>query len=154
MQVTTRPLLRPLYTLMKEQFLIVPIFFKKQIESIIAAKAPGYTFGFFYGEQRENYRIIKKIWPLANVTTLEHQIVITASDFEAARNLEKGNNLRLLGCFYTSVKGRAQKALLSRTGMDSFSFVELKETANHTCIWRSSISSKNHSRLIDQKVIL
>lgn len=154
MTVTTQPSLSILETPYQEQFLIVPIFFKKQIESIIAASTPGYVFGFFYGEQRENYRIIKKIWPVTSAGNDENQIFITARDFEAAKNLESGESLRLLGCFYSTENGKVRKALLSDSQIDSFSFVELKGGTNHTCIWKSSLTNPGSSRLIDQKVIL
>ena len=71
MQVSTQPSSSSIFAPYKDQFLIVPIFFKQQIESIIAAKAPEYAFGFFYGEQRENFRIIKKIWPLPRLKVLK-----------------------------------------------------------------------------------
>lgn len=153
MQVSTQPSSSSFITPTKDQFLIVPIFFKHQIESIIAAKAPAYAFGFFYGEQRDNYRIIKKIWPIAKVDSSIKSVMISADDFEKARQLE-GHNLRLLGCFYTSANGGVSKALLSSTQLDSFSFVKLKESENQTCIWSSSLCTSEPGKMINERVIL
>ncbi|MBK8502126.1 MAG: hypothetical protein IPL46_07925 [Saprospiraceae bacterium] len=153
MQVSTQPSASSLFAPYKDQFLIVPIFFKQQIESIIAAKAPEYAFGFFYGEQRENYRIIKKIWPVARVEGSARNVVISSEDFENARQLE-GNKLRLLGCFYTSANGGVSKALLSSSQLDSFSFVKLRETENQTCIWSSSLRTGQAGKMINERGIL
>jgi hypothetical protein len=153
MQVSTQPSSSSIFAPYKDQFLIVPIFFKQQIESIIAAKAPEYAFGFFYGEQRENFRIIKKIWPIAKVEGSERNVTISSEDFEKARQLE-GNKLRLLGCFYTSANGGVSKALLSSQQLDSFSFVNLRETENQTCIWSSSLRTSETGKMINERVIL
>jgi len=135
----------------KEQFLIVPIFFKKQIEEIIDAQAPNYSFGFFYGIEKDNYRIIKKIWPLKKVNSKGTRVLITSRDFRQARAMVRGTNLQLLGCFYTSENGSISKALLSGSDMDSFSFVELKGS-EESCVWKSSICENDSMK--EQKVIL
>ena len=136
----------------QDQFLIVPIFFKNQIESLMRANAPDSIFGFFYGEQRDNYRIIKKIWPVPHNADNPKNVTISALDFDRARELEQGDSLRLLGCFYTSKRGGLKRAIIADQDIDSFSFVQLDESDSETCTWTSS-KSTNH-RLYQEKVIL
>ncbi|MCB0686069.1 MAG: hypothetical protein KDC53_06080 [Saprospiraceae bacterium] len=154
MQVFTQSSPRTNFSSSQEQFLIIPIFFKKQIESLVKAQEPAPLFGFFYGEQRENYRIIKKIWPVAHAKSDANNIELSLEDFNQAKKLESGDKMRLLGCFYTSENGAVKKALLSSKELNSFSFLELKESKNETCIWSSSILDKSKNDMMSQKVIV
>jgi tRNA G10 N-methylase Trm11 len=155
MQTVTQPMLAQADAASEEQFLIVPVFFKKQIEAIISASSPKYAFGFFYGDEKENYRIIKKIWPVSHVANDGSKVKITKQDFIQASLVVEGTNLKLLGCFFTSENGNVSKALLSESHADSFSFVKLKENngqPNHT--WIGSICQRNSREVLAQKVIL
>lgn len=152
MHVSTHPSPNAKMKAVEDQFLIVPIFFKKQIESLVKENAPDSVFGFFYGEQRDNYRIIKKIWPVPHHADQPRTIAISAMDFDRAKALEQGDSLRLLGCFYTARNGALKRAILSNEEIDSFSFVELRESENETCLWTSS-KSTNH-QMYNEKVIL
>lgn len=153
MHVSTQSSPSPADAPSTEQFLIVPIFFKTQIEALIKAHMPDSLFGFFYGEQRENYRIIKKIWPVPHSENKEREVSISPDDFEQAKALQRGDSLTLLGCFYTAKNGAIKKAILSQAQLDSFSFVELAESENEACIWSSSICAPSH-KMYSEKVIL
>ena len=155
MHALTQPTITQLDSQNDEQFLIVPIFFKKQIESIIASQSPAYAFGFFYGDEKDNYRIIKKIWPVNSVDRKGSEIRITKHDFEKAILLTQGTNLKLLGCFFTSENGGVSKAILSNSYPTSFSFIKLKEGdngANRT--WIGSLRQRDAGQTVAQKVIL
>ena len=155
MQAATQPILAQSDIASPEQFLIVPIFFKKQIESIIASRSPEYTFGFFYGDEKENYRIIKKIWPVSHVATDGSKVKITKQDFLQASLNAEGTSLKLLGCFFTSESGGVCKALLAESHANSFSFIKLKEnTGDLNRSWIGSICKKNSRQEHAQKVIL
>lgn len=154
MHVSTQVIPSSSISVMKEQFLIVPIFFKNQIESLVKANEPDAIFGFFYGEQRENYRIIKKLWPVPHSEKNNKEVSITTKDFDQAKSLETSDTMRLLGCFYTAKNGAVRKAILSNKNIDSFSFVELSESDNETCIWSSIICATENSRSLIEKVIL
>lgn len=136
----------------RQQFLIVPIFFKQQIEAVIKANAPDYTLGFLYGDEKDNFKIIKKIWPLAKVKGSGKQLKIDKDDFEKALELIQGSSMKLLGCFYTSSSGGVSKALLQEVNGTSFSFVELTNT-NDACSWISSHQSAD-AQAVSEKVIL
>ncbi|NND33622.1 MAG: hypothetical protein HKN76_13610 [Saprospiraceae bacterium] len=154
MQAATQPNPSQVNSQNQEQFLIVPIFFKKQIEAIIESKSPSYAFGFFYGTEQENYRIIKKIWPVNSVDRHGSEVKITRQDFENAKAITQGTNLKLLGCFFTSDNGGTSKAILSNNHPNSFSFIRLNEGHNgNVRTWSSSIRYKDSSSVVSQKVI-
>ncbi len=131
----------------QDQFLIVPIFFQKQIHAIVEARSPEHTFGFFYGEEKDNFRIIKKIWPLQQIKRSGDHIILTKRDFENARDMVVGTSMKLLGCFYTSANGKINKAILSDSDLTSFSFVEVADNA-----WTSSLYGLGN--YVEQRVIL
>ena len=153
MQVSTQSSPSTTIVSKNEQFLIVPIFFKNQIEALVKANIPDSVFGFFYGEQRENYRIIKKIWPVPHSESTDRKVTISPEDFEQAKTLQRGDSLTLLGCFYKAKNGAIRKAILSQVELQSFSFVELSETENESCIWSSSVCAPSH-QMYQEKVIL
>ena len=155
MQALTQPNPSQINAQVQEQFLIVPIFFKKQIEAIIASQSTAYSFGFFYGVEKENYRIIKKIWPVNSVDRNGPNVKITRKDFENAKRLTEGTNLRLLGCFFTSDDGGVSKAILSSCCSRSFSFIKLRGSGQgQDRTWISSIRQKDSDYMVSQKVIL
>ena len=155
MPTATQPSLAQTDTIPQEQFLIVPIFFKQQIEAIIASHSPKYAFGFFYGDEKENYRIIKKIWPVSHVANDGSEVKITKQDFLQASLLAEGTKLKLLGCFFTSESGGVSKALLAESHSNSFSFIKLKENGGESSrSWIGSICKKNSHEVHAQKVIL
>jgi hypothetical protein len=151
----TQPKLAEVEKQTPDQYLIVPIFFKQQIEAIIASSSPAYAFGFFYGDEIENYRIIKKIWPLRLANRDGSQIKISKQDFLQASLLTRGTSLKLLGCFFTSENGGVTKALLSDGHPATFSFIKLNGIGEgEKCTWTGSICKKGSDKLFVQKVIL
>ncbi|MDH3650670.1 MAG: M67 family metallopeptidase [Saprospiraceae bacterium] len=50
----------------RDRYLIVPIIIRKQIERLMEVSYPDEGVGFFYGDEKDNYRIIKRILPVNN----------------------------------------------------------------------------------------
>ena len=82
-----------------KRYLIVPIFFRQQIETVLEAHMPHQGFGFFFGSIEENYRIIKKIWPVRIASGWSNHV--KDEDLLQAKTIADESNLSLLGCFHT-----------------------------------------------------
>jgi hypothetical protein len=121
----------------EKQFLIVPVIFRHQIEAIAKVHYPQESFGFFYGTQNSNYRIIKKIWPIKRSGT---GTPFSTLDLQTAFQLSEECNLSLLGCFHTGPLSMFLKpGELRRYINKPFSDIRisLDEQGNFLC-WQSS----------------
>ncbi|NND05093.1 MAG: hypothetical protein HKN87_01825 [Saprospiraceae bacterium] len=121
-----------------KKYLIVPIFFRRQIEKVLEAHMPHQGFGFFFGTSENNYRIIKKIWPVKIASGWQNQI--KGEDLRQAKLLAEESNLQLLGCFHNGplvqfLDGDNLKILTS----DSFSNVRINMKEGKTHFWNSGL---------------
>ncbi len=82
----------------QEKFLIVPIFFRRQIEALLENGSSPTNFGFFFGEEQEKFSIIKKIWSASEVPATSDRSFYLSIAQQIA--LESG--LKLLGSFAAS----------------------------------------------------
>ena len=136
-----------------KRYLIVPIFFRSQIETVLEAHMPHQGFGFFFGTSEDNYRIIKKIWPVKIASGWHNQIKV--EDLRQAKLLAAESNLQLLGCFHTGpliqfLDSDNLKMLTS----DAFSTVRINMKEGKTHFWNSSLIEGQHLFTTPEVVIL
>lgn len=136
-----------------KRYLIVPIFFRKQIETVLEAHMPHQGFGFFFGSIEENYRIIKKIWPVRIASGWSNQV--KDEDLLQAKAIANESNLSLLGCFHTGplVQFLGGKDLRMLTSM-AFSNVRINMKEGKTHFWSSSLIEGNNLFASPETIIL
>lgn len=136
-----------------KRYLIVPIFFRKQIETVLEAHMPHQGFGFFFGTIEENYRIIKKIWPVKISGGWSNQV--KDRDLLQAKTIANESNLSLLGCFHTGplvqfLGGKDLRILTSK----AFSNVRINMKEGKTHFWNSSLIEGNNLFASAETIIL
>ena len=144
----------PIAEKVEKQFLIVPVIFRHQIEALIRESPDRATFGFFYGVQLHNCRIIKKIWPIKDVEVDQYRTIrLSAGDFDRARQLTEGTNLTLLGCFYAD-GDLSNGDLTYSIEMESLSFVKVDCDRTKPLGWHSCFRLLPDDRVLEEKVLV
>ncbi len=136
-----------------KRYLIVPIFFQRQIESVLEAHMPNQGFGFFYGCISDNYRILKKIWPLKR--SVGWNKAVTTEVIQRAHQIADESQLALLGCFHTGplvqlldwqdIKGISDAL---------FSNIRLNMKAGKTHFWSSTLIDSESLNSRTETIIL
>ena len=150
MLVATRGALKGTVISDFREYIIIPIFFRKQIESFVEKATFDSSLCLIFGDEKENYRIVKSVKPIAfpeggyNSDTLESQI----------EEVINSTNISLIGYAYSG-------QLFSRIGLPipkghqgTLSFIQLKVLNKVTQDWTSWITKDCNTSVEKQKVIL
>ncbi|MDH3245968.1 MAG: M67 family metallopeptidase [Saprospiraceae bacterium] len=87
----------------KDRYIIVPIIIRRQIERLLEGNYPNEGVGFFYGDEKDNYRIIKRILPVKNVKEGDQRkrFEIDPRDYLQAEKFAEEWSLSLLGIYHS-----------------------------------------------------
>lgn len=134
----------PVFVTHQEKFLIVPIIFRRQIEKYMESSASG-GLGFIFGDDRERFSIIKKVWTVEEANTLAKEDLL-----KQAQLISVESGLELLGVFYA----HNHVALDHSWPENMLSSFELVVENGTTKAWIPKNQTASAGTIIEQKVIL
>lgn len=85
----------PVFITQEKKFLIVPIIFRKKIEQYMESSMSG-GIGFIFGNDKENFSIIKKIWTVGEEASDSYANLLKIAKEKASKA-----GMKLLGMFYS-----------------------------------------------------
>jgi len=136
----------PVFVTQEKKFLIVPIFFRKQIEKYIESTLRS-GMGFIFGEDRENFSIIKKVW------TVKEQRSSAYSDLlKQAKDIAAKSGMKLLGLFYSGDQTATYSADVF--SQDQLTSVELVIENGTTKQWIPHPRPQYAGTIVEQKIII
>ncbi len=132
-----------------KKFLIVPIIFRKKIEQYISRSPSRHHAGFLFGEDRENFSIIKKVWTIEDGSTEKPTEYVV----QKAKSIATTAGLNLLGLFFTD--DSTEFAHTTQPWLDrSHMAVQLVVEEGTTKAWLPFSTPSFPGTIIEQKIIL
>lgn len=135
----------------KDKFLIVPIFFRQRIETLLESGASPTNFGFYYGEEQENFSIIKKIWSVKDLKI--NGRLDLSNCLSLAQQIAKESSLKLLG-FFSSSNNMPNNLGLALNGAEGLSNIQLIIENGVTQDWMTNPDVAFTQNSVQQRIIL
>ena len=137
----------PIFITHEKKFLIVPIFFRKQIERFIESTDSA-GIGFIFGDEQDNFSIIKKVWTVEN-----NESSASVELLNRAKEMASSSGMVLLGMFYNNASLSIDHTNTFPTSEDLTS-VELVIENGITKEWVPHNTQNYAGTIIEQKIIL
>lgn len=149
MLVATRGALQGTIISDYREYIIVPIFFRKQLETNVEKSNFDASLSLVFGNETENYRIVKSIRsiPIEKLTSAEEMK-------QSIRNIIEGSKQKFIGYVYSGSKFSRKDLPIPNQHDGSVSFIQLKVLNGITQDWNSWISKDLNDTVETQKVIL
>jgi proteasome lid subunit RPN8/RPN11 len=113
--------------------------------------------GFFFGDFKDQYRIIKKIWPIKNVCIKDHRrhFSFDKMDLIKAKHFSKEWKMDLVGLFHSNPNCRALPSLKDlEIAFPAISLVIISLQNGVTQDWSSWQLNQETNSFLEEKVIL
>lgn len=149
MLVATRGALQGTVISDYREYIIVPIFFRKQLETNVEKSNFDASLSLVFGDETENYRIVKSIRsvPCEKLTSVVEMK-------QSIRDIINESKQKFIGYVYSGSKFSRRELPIPYQHNGSVSFVQLKVLNGITQDWNSWISKDLNHTVETQKVIL
>ena len=140
-----------------KQYIIVPLIIRKQVEQILESHYPSMGGGFFFGDLKDQYRIIKKIWPIKNSCIKDHRrnFSFDNTDFLKAKHFAQEWKMDLIGLFHSNPNCRALPSLKDlEISVPGLSLVIISLQNGVIQDWTSWQLNQKSNSFLEEKVIL
>ena len=138
-------------------FIIVPVIIRKHLEDALEKSFPNEGCGFIFGVEKEDFRIIKKIWPVRNAKLGDQtrRFMIDPRDYLKAEQFAVSSGMDLLGIYHSHPNHPANPSIHDfHCAVPYFSFVILSIYNGKTVDWASWRLHDDGSEFVSEKVIL
>jgi len=136
---------------------IIPIIIRRHLEETLEMAYPNEGCGFVFGVEKEDFRIIKKIWPVENIKPGDktRRFMIDPRDYLKAEKLAVSWGMDLLGIYHSHPNHPARPSIHDfNNAVPYFSFIILSVYNGKTASWSSWRLDDDGSEFISEKVIL
>ncbi len=149
MLVATRGALQGTVISEYREYIIVPIFFRKQLETNVEKSNFDASLSLIFGDETENYRIVKSIRsvPFEILTS-------TAATEKSIDEIIDTSKQQFIGYVYSGKNFSRRELPIPNHHEGSVSFIQLKVLNGITQDWNSWISKDLNQTVEKQKVIL
>lgn len=149
MLVATRGALQGTVISDYREYVIVPIFFRKQLETNVEKSNYDASLSLIFGDETENYRIVK------SVRTVPFETLTSAIKMkQSIDHIIDGSKQKFLGYVYSGSKFSRRELPVPGHHEGSVSYIQLKVLNGITQDWNSWISKDLNQTVEAQKVIL
>lgn len=138
-------------------FVIIPVIIRKHLEEALEKAFPNEGCGFVFGVEKEDYRIIKKIWPVRNAKPGDQtrRFMIDPRDYLKAEQFAVSSGMDLLGIFHSHPNHPAKPSIHDfQSAVPYFSFIILSIYDGKTVDWTSWRLHDDGSEFVSENVII